>query len=227
MIIFYQRKADDVMLASVLKHYNPNAIIREYEDNSDVLRISKIHRESNFIRVSDYKSAIMKTYKCPRWINDELKKRFIELLLCHKNIDTNKLVEFLSENLFFPELVFFDYTDASVEYKSMVAEVVNELEAFRRLSAPFLKNKIIFYDINPEHNIMEVFAKSKAEEIDAGFVVLCGDKAIVMNAKDLGFQKEMARISRFDAFRLRRKIKILKVKRNKVIKTIAKTIYEF
>ncbi len=219
MILFYKREAEEIVLAAIVNHHNKKVLLKEYKDNKDILSISKLYKDDNFLRVGDFKEAILRTYNYPNWVESKDKLDFLKLVVAHKDIDTSKLIAFISNYLFSPEVIFHSFLDESVRYREMASEVIKELDAFRRVTPPILRNEIKFFDINPKHEIAYLFAEHKSNELDEPFIVLNGNSAVVWRAKELGMEKDVVIMSRFDAFKLR------KVKKRP--KLIATTIFEF
>ncbi|PIU88344.1 hypothetical protein COS64_04195 [archaeon CG06_land_8_20_14_3_00_37_11] len=227
MIIFYAKNAEDVILSSILKHYNPDALLREYSDNTDVICIAKMHNDSHFIRVKDYKIAILSNYTYPVWIKNDSRVKFVELILAHKHTSPHELINFLAEHLFHPEELFYSSLDRTRMFKTRINEVLKELNTFKRLSRKFIKNDILYYEINPEHNIAELFTNDLRKNVTEPFIVLKGDEAIIANAEELGFKKDVVKTSRFDAFRIKR-AECVKPFRKKIINpTLPTRICEF
>ncbi len=220
MILFYKRDAEEIVLSAIVNHHNKKILLKEYVNNKDILAISKLYKDNNFLRVSDFKEAILKTYPYPKWIHSKDKIDFLKLVVAHCELDSLELISFISKYLFSPEVIFHSYLDESVKYREMASEVIKELDAFRRVTPPTIKNGITFFEINPIHKIERLFAEHKSNEVDGPFVVLNNDLALVWRAKELGLDRDVVELSRFDAFRLR------KVKR-KIKKLIATTIFEF
>ena len=116
MIIFYTLNYEEVILAGILKYYNPNALIREYFQNENIIQIAKIHNEKNFIKIKDYKLAILNRYKFPSWIKNDKKLKFYELLLNSNNIKSEEIVTHIAKYLFNPEELFNGYNDKTINF---------------------------------------------------------------------------------------------------------------
>lgn len=227
MIVFFAKDAEEVVLASIIKHFNPSAMLRLYEKNEDLLSIAKIHNEPNFLRIKDYRLAIISQYDFPDWIKDDSKIRFIELVIANKNTNIYSLINHLAENLFSPEKLFYSSLDKSVMFKDNAMQVINELGIFTRFKKSFVKNGLIYYEINPEHDILELYAKGLLRKTSEPFVVLNSSQSLVMNAKKAGFKEDKAYLSRYDALRIKREIIVSPAIKNSIKSTIATKIIEF
>jgi hypothetical protein len=227
MIVFFSKNAEDVMLAAIIKHYNPSATMRLYENNEDLLSIAKMHDESNFFRIKDYRLAIINQYEFPDWAKDDSKLRFIELVLAHKKTNVYSLICHLAEYLFNPEKLFYSSLDKTVMFKDNAMQVIKELGIFKRHSKQFMKNGIIYYEINPENDISELFAKSMQKKCYEPFVILNKDNALIFNAKKAGFMEDSASLSRFDALKLKKNITINAPSKKLIKETLATKIIEF
>lgn len=127
MIIFYTLNYEDVILTGILKYYIPTALIREYSQNENIIQIAKIHNEKNFIKIKEYKLAILNRYKFPSWIKNDKKLKFYELLLNSNNIKSEEIITHIAKYLFNPEELFHGYNDKTILFKKEVKKVINEL----------------------------------------------------------------------------------------------------
>ncbi|MDD4353223.1 MAG: hypothetical protein PHN56_02060 [Candidatus Nanoarchaeia archaeon] len=227
MIVFFSKDAEEVMLAAIIKHYNPSAIMRLYENNEDLLSIAKIYNESNFFRIKDYKLAIINQYDFPEWIKDDSKLRFIELVIANNKTNIYSLINHLAEYLFSPEKLFYSSLDKTVMFKDNAMQVINELGIFKRFNKSFTKNGIIYFEINPEHDIIRLYSKSISKKCNEPFAVLNGDNALISNAKKAGFKDDIITLNRFDALRIKREIKVSMPLKNQLKGTVATKIIEY
>lgn len=216
MIIFYTKTTNDIILASVVKHFNPNAILREYTDNQDILSIAKIHNETNFVRVKDFARAIEANYDIPNWLRNETIKNYIKRVLCHKNTSSIELISHLAEYLFKPEMALYSSIDRTVSFQQRIEEVNKEVSVLKRLAPREYRNDILFIKSNSEHNIIELLAEEFKENFAEPFVVLSNEDAILCNAESLGFEKDSVKLTRFDAFKLRKPL-VVKITNPKTI----------
>jgi hypothetical protein len=227
MIVFFAKNAEEVMLCAVIKHFNPSAILRQYEHNEDILAIAKMHGEPNFFRIKDYKLAIISRYDFPDWAKDDSKIRFIELVIANKNTNVYSLINHLAEYLFMPEKLFYSSLDKTILFKDNAMQVINELGIFKRFKKSYAKNGIIYYEINPQHDITELFSKSILKRYSEPFIVLNRDEALLLNAKKAGFNDDSVNLSRFDALKIKKGIAISSPVKNQVKGTIATKIIEY
>jgi hypothetical protein len=227
MIIFFTTNPEEVMLASVLKHFNEQALLIEYKNNDNIINIAKMYEESNFIRIKEYKLAILNQYDIPEWMKDDSKYRFIELILANKRTNIISLINHLASHLFEPEKLFYGALDKTVCFKDNALQAMKELNIFKRFSKIFMKNSIKYYEFNSEHNIIELFAKDMAKKENDSFVVINNDEAIVANARKIGFNEDFARLNKYDALRLTRRVFVNIPEKMMVKKTIATKIIEF
>ena len=227
MIIFYTKDAEEVVLASIVKHSNPNSMLVEYSDNTDILRIAKIHNDPHFVRIKDYKLAIINKYEFPSWIKNESRLRFIELVLANEDTVSNELVTHLAKNLFNPELLFYSSLDKTLLFKNRAMQVINELGIFKKHGRKFYSNGLLHYEINPKNDISLLFVKDLMETIYEPFIVLNGNAALVGNAEFLGFSKNIVDLSRYDALKLKKTLIVKAAKRQEVKATIPTRICEF
>ncbi len=211
MIIFYRKTVDEVVLASIVKHYNPSAILREYSDNQDVIGIAKIHNEANFIRVKDFKEAIKKNYRTPDWIQNRNLTLFVKKALSHRLTDSFDVVSHLAEYLYHPEKLFYSSIDKAVILQQRVKEISRELSMQKRLMRKEYREGILFIDARSEHEILDLLLDDLKTCYEEPFVLLCNDKAAVANAALLGFDKDTVRMTRFDAYKLRKPAVIVKL----------------
>ncbi|MDD2678739.1 MAG: hypothetical protein PHT91_03420 [Candidatus Nanoarchaeia archaeon] len=227
MIVFFAKDAEEVVLASIIKHYNPSATMRMYEQNEDLISLAKIHNEPNFLRIKDYKTAIINRYNFPEWIKNDSKIRFIELVIAHKNTNIYSLVKHLAEYLFSPEKLFYSSLDRTVMFKDNAMQVMRELGVFKKFKNSWKKNGIHYYEINPEHDILELYSSTLLKKCSEPFAVLCKNKAIVMNAKKAGFIEDKALISRYDALNIKKEVLVNPAVKKSIKPTIATKIIEF
>jgi hypothetical protein len=227
MIVFFTKYAEEVMLTAVIKHFNPSAIMRQYESNEDILNIAKMYDEPNFFRIKDYKLAIINNYDFPEWAKDDSKLRFLELVIANKNTNIYSLINHLAEYLFEPEKLFYSSLDKTVMFKDNALQVINELGIFKRFKKSFARNGIIYYEINPQHNITELYSRSILKKCLEPFAVLNGDEALLLNAKKAGFAEDSVNLNRFEALKIKRVIAINSPVRNQIKSTIATKIIEY
>jgi hypothetical protein len=228
MIVFFSKDAEEVMLAGAIKHYNPSAILRLYENNEDLLAIAKMHNESNFLRIKDYKMSIINSYEMPSWAKDDSKLRFIELSIANRNTNIYSFINHLAEHFFNPEKLFHSALDKTVMFKDNAMQVITELGVFLRNNKHFTKNGIIYYEINPIHDISIVYSKSLLKKHQGEpFIILQEDKATAFNAKKLGFNEDKAVLERFEALKLKKIIKIQPTIRSIIKETLATKISEY
>jgi len=227
MIVFFSKDAEEVMLAAVIKHFNPSAMLRQYEKNEDILIIAKMYDEPNFFRIKDYKLAIINQYDIPDWAKDDSKIRFIELVIANKNTNIYSFINHLASYLFNPEILFYSSLDKTVMFKDNAMQVIKELGIFKRFKKSFTKNGIIYYELNPEHDIMELYSKSVQKKCSEPFAVLNNDRAMLCNARKAGFNEDKVLLSRFDALKIKRRIIISSPSRNQVKNTVATKIIEY
>ncbi|MFA5333159.1 MAG: hypothetical protein WC376_01550 [Candidatus Nanoarchaeia archaeon] len=227
MIVFFTDNAEEVMLSAVIKHFNPSAILRQYESNEDILLIAKMYDEPNFFRIKDYKLAIINQYDFPDWMKDDSKLRFIELVIANKNTNIYSFINHLAQYLFEPEKLFYSSLDKTVMFKDNALQVINELGIFKRFKKSYSKNGIIYYEINPIHNITLLYSKSFLKKCSEPFVVLNNNDAVLLNARKAGFSEELVNLSRFDALKIKRVISISSPLKNQVKDTVATKIIEY
>lgn len=186
-----------------------------------------MHEDIHFVRVKDYKLGILNKYRFPAWVKNDSRMKYLNLLLAHKDTESVEVVKYYGEHLFHPENLFHSSLDQTRLYNNRVQEVLNELNAFKRLSNGFKHKSITFHDINPEHDIQRLFLNYLMEKMEEPVIVLKGKKALVGNARELGFGKEFVETNRFKAFQLN-KIKLVKPAKRRLIKTTNATkICEF
>lgn len=227
MIVFFSKNAEEVMLSAVIKHFNPSAILRQYENNEDILNIAKMYDEPNFFRVKDYKLAIINQYDFPDWAKDDSKLRFIDLVIANKNTNIYSLINHLAEYLFEPEKLFYSSLDKAVMFKDNALQVINELGIFKRFNKSFARNGIIYYEINPIHDISMLYSKIILKKCNLPFVILNGDNALLCNAKLAGFKNDYINLTRFDSLKIKREISISAPSKNQVKSTVATKIIEY
>lgn len=111
--------------------------------------------------------------------------------------------------------------------KDLAMQSIRELGLFKKYAKKYQKNGIIYHEINPEHNIMELYAKSVKKKCSEPFIVLCHDKAMAANARRLGFINDFAIMDRYEALSIKMKINAGLPEKNGLKKTIATKIIEF
>jgi len=227
MIVFFTNNAEEVMLSAVIKHFNPSAILRQYESNEDIILIAKMYDEPNFFRIKDYKLAIINQYDFPDWMKDDSKLRFIELVIANKNTNVYSFINHLAQYLFEPEKLFYSSLVKTVMFKDNALQVINELGIFKRFKKSYSKNGIIYYEINPIHNITLLYSKSLLKKCSEPFVVLNNNHAVLLNARKAGFSEDLVNLSRFDALKIKRVISIISPLKNQVKGTVATKIIEY
>ncbi|VVB75469.1 Uncharacterised protein [Candidatus Tiddalikarchaeum anstoanum] len=214
MIIFYRKCVEDIILASVVKHHNNNAILREYSDNQDLLNIAKIYEDINFVRVKDFKKAIEQNYGIPSWLKNEKIITIIKNVLSHKDSNSTEVITHLAENLRYPERTLYGNTEKSVVFQRR-NEIVNKEVVFqKRFATREYRNDILFIAIDSEHDIIEQVFEEFKDSTSEPFVILQKDDAILGNAELLGFFADNVKLNRFDAFQLRKPV-IINVVNNK------------
>ncbi|MBN1924105.1 MAG: hypothetical protein JW791_05105 [Nanoarchaeota archaeon] len=227
MIIFYTPNVEEVILASIVKHFNPTALLREYKDNNDIISIATMHDDTHFIRIKDYKLAILNKYDFPAWIKNDSRVKFVELVLAHSKTTTNEVITYLAKYLFNPEQLFHGSIDKLVEFKNRAAQVINELKVFKRAAKHYNKKGVNYYEINPHHKITHLMLKELIEENPEPVIVLNKDEAAAGNAELLGFNNNIENMNRYDAFKVKKTVSIKPAVKKIIIPTIAKRICEF
>jgi hypothetical protein len=228
MIIFYTKSTDDIILASVVKHYNPGAILKEYSDNEDILSISKIHSDTNFIRVKDFKNAIERNYSVPKWLYNESIKNMIRRLLCHKNTNTIEVVSHLASYLTRPEIAFYSSIDKSVLFQNRLAEINRELGVLKRSSPREYRNDLLFLKADSEHDLSLLLAEELSLDYSEPLVVLSKESAVLVNASLLGFDKDIVSMSKFDSLKLRKPVLVkVSVSKNMADSSVATKLFSF
>lgn len=227
MIIFYTSDTEEVILASVVKHFNQDALLREYKDNNEVIGVAKMYEESHFIRIKDYKRAIKNKYNIPAWVKNESRVKFLELALAHKETTTNEIISYVAKYLFNPEELFYSSLDKPRLFHNRVKEVKTELNVFKRGVKHFKNKGLDYYEINPEHKISKLFMEYLLELFTEPFILLTKKKALVGNALLLGFNKKVIKTTRYDALKLKKKMIINQRTKNSVKRTIATRICEY
>lgn len=227
MIVFYTNSTEDVLLAAVVKHNNPGAILREYTGNQDLLSIAKMHNEFYFIRVKDYKQAILKKYKSPNWMKNKNNTCFIQQVLAHNESNSHEIIQYLALNLFNPEKLFYSSSERTIMFQRRAKEVNRELNAFKRGSKKEYRNDILFMNINPKHNITKLLVEDLTDSHIEPFVVLRGEKAVVGNADLLGFENNIVKMKRYEAYKLRKKTIIIAPTIKKIRSSVITRLCEF
>jgi hypothetical protein len=227
MIIFFTKNAEEIMLSAVIKHFNPSAILRQYESNEDILSIAKMYDEPNFLRIKDYKLSIINQYDFPDWSKDDSKLRFIELVIANNNTNIYSFINHLANYLFMPEKLFYSSLDKTVMFKDNAMQVITELGIFKRFKKNYEKNGIIYYEINPIHDISRLYSKMILKKCLEPFVILNKNKALVTNAKKAGFNEDIVNLSRIEALMIKREIIITIPIKNQIKDTVATKIIEY
>ncbi len=227
MILFYKKKASDVILTSIIKHYNPEWFVKKYENNKEVLKIAKMNNTYNFIRVSDYKKAILNKYHTPKWIKNSHRKEFIEKLLCHRKTNSKELINFISKNLFKPENIFEAYTEEVISMKEKVNKIEKEIVVFEQKKKRKIRNGILYLDINPTNNIGGIIADNLAKEYNLPIIILQKNEAFIKHAEQLGFKKNKIKTNRYKALKMKKEIVVEKPVSRKVINTKNTTLLQY
>jgi hypothetical protein len=107
-------------------------------------------------------------------------------------------------------------------------QVITELGVFLRNNKHFTKNGVIYYEINPIHDIAILYSKSLLKRHQGEpFIILQDDKATAFNARKLGFNEDNAVFERFEALKLRKIIKVQPTIRSIIKETLATRIIEY
>jgi len=227
MIVFYRKNHADIILAAIIKHYNPDTIIKEYSDNKQVLSFAKSQNNHSFLRVNDWSEAIMIKYKTPSWIHNNYRQDFIKNLLCHKDVETGKVVNFIALNLFNPENIFEAYTEEVITMREMVEQVKKEITLFRQNIDKKVKDGIIYVNINPVHNIADIMAEELMDDCTLPLIIFQGDYAVVGNAEQLGFKTDFVKTTRYEALRIKKEIVVERTLPQKTVTTKNTTLMQY